>query len=63
MCFTATTVDLPTKEVAELPGCQFCAEQANIQTTEGMEINLCGIDNHPDYAGVSMVRLVLKTTE
>ncbi|MBP6857735.1 MAG: hypothetical protein KBC11_00860 [Candidatus Pacebacteria bacterium] len=59
-----TKEPLQVKEVSRLPECNFCKEEANIQTADGgMEINLCGLDNHPEYEDIPMVSLVLVKAE
>lgn len=59
-----STAELPTQEVATLPRCQWCREQANLQTADqGPKLNICGLDNHPEYAEVPLIRLVLITAK
>jgi hypothetical protein len=54
---TTTLEPSLVKEVSEFPGCEFCAEQATIQTNSG--INLCDIPgNHSEYDNEPSVRLV-----
>ncbi len=64
MCSTTAPTEPQIKEVPELPRCEFCSEQATIQTIgKEMNINLCGFDNHPEYIHVPIVRLTLTTAE